>query len=59
MVKKKKKNNNNNNCHLLQVMMKHLLEVHYLSVDLKLHVQKFRMIILFYKHDVISETVRF
>jgi len=40
-------------------MMKHFLKVHFLSVDLKLPVQKFSTIILFYKRDVISETVWF
>jgi len=48
-----------NNCHLLQVMMKHFLKVHFLSVNLKLHVQKFSTIILFHKRDVINETVQF
>ena len=42
------------NCHLLQAMMKHFLEVRFLSVNLKPHVQKFSTIIPFYKHDVIS-----
>jgi len=48
-----------NNCHLLQVMMKHFLKVHFLSVNLKPHVQKFSTIILFYTRDVISESVQF